>query len=299
MRSNYARTKLSVPSFLEMGYLPTGTAITPAVESQLHDILGGENRLADTMRRNGYQTVYTESGWSGTKCSESNDVCEPNVWPDETFYDIAHRSLLRDLPGFETGISFARGAHHVLNSVQGVVDRHTMDDRPDFIYVHLLAPHPPFFHDSSCALEPEAALAGFALGEPGMAPEHLEERMSAYLSQIECVNSKMSAVMESITRAGAVGLIFGDHGPDLSHQLFTHVDAWSDEAKAERFGVFFAAYHPGCDYQSVATLVNVGRKMLSCLSGTEIPLLGDRYFELDKRKDRPTVLELSSPGSFE
>jgi hypothetical protein len=299
MRSNYARTKLSVPSFLEMGYLPEGTPITPAVESQLHQILGGENRLADAVRRNGYQTVYVESGWSGTKCSASNDVCVSNVWPDETFYDIVRRSLLRDLPGFETGISFARGAHHVLGSVRGVVDQYTSNDRPDLIYIHLLAPHPPFFHNSSCELDPEAALAGFALGEPGMAPEHLEMRKSAYVSQVQCVNSKLGDAMASIAQAGAVGLILGDHGPDLSLQLFSHADDWSEEAKAERFGVFFASYHPGCDYQSVSTLVNVGRKMLSCLSGSEIPLLVDRHFDLDKRKDRPSVVELSSPGSFE
>jgi hypothetical protein len=148
-------------------------------------------------------------------------------------------------------------------------------------------------------LDPEAALAGFALGEPGMAPEHLQMRKSAYVSQVQCVNSKLGAAMASIAQNDAIGLILGDHGPDLSEQLYRNVDEWSDLARAERFGVFFAAHHPGCDYQSVSTLVNVGRKLLSCLSGSDVPLLGDRYFELDKRKDRPSVVELGSPGSFE
>jgi hypothetical protein len=255
--------------------------------------------MTEMMRANGYRTVYLESGWSGTQCSPEVDVCVGSVWPDETLYDITYRSLIRDLPGFETGISFAKGAKHAMSAMESTLATHLGDDTSDFIYVHLLAPHPPLFLDSSCDLNPNPNLAGFAIGEPGMGQEERDLRRHAYAAQVQCVNSALSTAIERIAETGDIGLILGDHGPDLGGQLFTNADEWSDADRAERYGIFFAAFHPGCDYGPVATLVNTGRRLLSCLSGTDVPEVPNRFFDLDKHQTRPTVLELESAGSFE
>jgi hypothetical protein len=297
VHSNYGRTKLSIPSLLEMGYVPTGTPVTNTFEAQLLKVLGGENRIAEAMRENGYRTVYVESGWFGTQCSEAVDVCISTIWPDETLYDVVHRSILRDLAGFETGMSFARGAQHSLRTLRTTLEAHLADGQPDFVYVHLLVPHPPLFLDQECRLRPDSSLSGFAIGQPGLSDASLEARRRAYVEQIECVNEHLVEAAGMIEAAGAVGLFLGDHGSDLGEQLYTHSDQWTGSERAERFGVMFAAHHSGCDYSAVSTLVNVGRQLIGCLTGTEVAMLPDRYFDLDKHGDgTPVVIELDPPG---
>jgi hypothetical protein len=295
MTSNYARTMLSIPSLLQLGYLPLGAATSGDFEAQLLSILGGENRLADTMRANGYRTVYVESGWTGTDCSELNDVCIPAPWPDETAYDIAYRSILRDAPGFETGMSFARGAKHVLGNLSDTLSTYLTDDRPDFIYVHILVPHPPLFLDENCELRANVANSGFAVGATWMSEAQLANNRDAYIDQVKCANKHLLEAAVIIDDVGAVGLFFGDHGPDQGAQLTTHSDTWDAEQKAERYNVLFAAHHEGCEYESVTSLVNVGRRLVACLSGSEVPSLADRYFDLDKHLEPPQVIELDPP----
>jgi hypothetical protein len=292
MRSNYARTKLSVPSFLQMGYIPDQTPIAPSFEAHLLRILGGENRLAEIMGDNGYRTVYLESGWLGTDCSDNVDICVGNAWPDETAYDIAHRSIFRDAPGFETGRSFGRGAVRTFGELEVALDTYLRDDQPDFIYSHLLAPHPPLFLNSDCEMNPSKAMSGFAIAEPKMSPAEVARRRLAYVDQVECVNQVILKAFESVAESADVLLVFGDHGPDSGAQLFVDATAWTDAQKNERFGVLFAGLHEGCDYSEIGTLVNAGRQMLSCLSDADLTELPDRYFDLDKMRDVPAVVEV-------
>jgi hypothetical protein len=72
--------------------------------------------------------------------------------------------------------------------------------------------------------------------------------------------------------------MFGDHGPDSSAQLFIDGDEWTDEQLRERFGVMFAAYGPGCDFADIGSLVNVSRRIISCLGDEEVPDLPRKAF---------------------
>ena len=46
----------------------------------------------------------------------------------------------------------------------------------------------------------------------------------------------------------SVIVMFGDHGPDSTAQLFIDGQSWTDDQLRERFGVMFAGYGPGCDF---------------------------------------------------
>ena len=296
MTSNYARTKFSVASFLELGYIPEGTEMTRGFEADLIQVMGGENRLTQAMEANGYRTVYLESGWNGTRCSASIEVCVPGPWPDETYYDIVYRSVFRDLPGLETGIAFSRGADHSLKGMDDRLAGYLSDDVSDFVFVHILAPHPPFFLSADCDMQPESDLSGFAVVTPGMGSDQADARRQAYIAQVECVNRYLTGAARRIAEAGAVGMFVGDHGSDQALQLFNHADAWTDEQRRERLGVFFAVHHTNCDYRIVSSLVNATRKLLSCLSGAQLAPLPDRYFDLDRHVRTPEIVEIESPN---
>jgi hypothetical protein len=93
--------------------------------------------------------------------------------------------------------------------------------------------------------------------------------------------------------------MLSDHGPDHGLQMFQPSREWSDEQTEERLGIMFASYHPGCDYESLSSLVNVGRRLLSCLSHTSVPILPDQYFDIDRLDGQSTIATLEPPGSVE
>jgi hypothetical protein len=294
MSSNYGRTALSIPSFLQGGYLLEGAVVGRATRRAMHDLLSGDNDLARLMESNGYETVYVESGWLGTRCKSSSDICVRGPWPDESLYDIVHRSALRGTPGFEAGMSFARGSLHAMEWMDGQLAPLLANGRPEYVYVHVLAPHPPLFLDSGCELDASPELAGFAVGTPELSINELANRRAAYVEQVQCVNRHLQRAAASVASAGAVGLFFGDHGPDQGGQMYEDGTEWNADQRRERFGILFAVHHPGCDYSDLRTLVNTSRRLISCLSGADIPVLPDRYFELSRSGIEPRVIELEA-----
>ncbi|MDX1429276.1 MAG: hypothetical protein R3282_03265, partial [Rhodothermales bacterium] len=97
--ANYGRTRLSVASVVQLGHpLEPGT-FNAADFDHLLSVIGGDNVLSRWLQRNDYTFTYVESGWFGTRCATSVDICIEGPWPDESFYDVSNRSLLKDLPG--------------------------------------------------------------------------------------------------------------------------------------------------------------------------------------------------------
>jgi len=297
MTSNYGRTALSIPSFLQLDYVLEDSVVGPSARRRMLAVLSGENNLVDIMRSNGYHTVYVESGWLGTKCAASNDVCVHGPWPDEAVYDIVHRSAFRGLPGFEAGMSFARGSIHSMTWLDDELDSYLGNEQPDFIYVHVLAPHPPMFLDSACRLEADEGVAGFAVGMPGLSESELGIRRDAYVEQVICVNEHLGRAAREAAASGAIALILADHGPDLGRQMYSDGDAWNAAQRRERFGILLAVHHDGCDYGDLVSLVNVSRRMVACLSNAEFPSLPDRFFDLSRSEGESVVVELADAGS--
>jgi hypothetical protein len=297
MTSNYARTALSLPSFFQLGYVLENSVVGRSARRTMLDVLSGANNLVDVMRGNGYRTVYVESGWLGSRCAVSTDVCIRSPWPDETLYDIVHRSAFRGLSGFEAGMPFARGSVHALNWLDDDLGRYLGNQHPEFIYVHLLVPHPPMFLDSFCNLEANERVAGFAVGTPGLSESELRSRRNAYIEQVNCVNRHLRRAAQTTAGAGAIGLILGDHGPDQGGQMYSDGDEWNALQRRERFGILLAVLHEGCDYGDLVSLVNVSRRMIACLSDTGIPSLPDRYFDLSRSAGESVVIELPDAGS--
>ncbi len=294
--ANYGRTQLSVSTVLQMDYVAGEQVLTQDDIHSLLRVMGGDNRLASTLRAQGYRTVHVESGWLGSRCGPRVDVCVESPWPDETFYDAVYRSILVGLPGLELGRPFTLGALNAMTWLEKDLPRLLADDQPDFIFAHVLMPHPPLFLDGDCTPDWRGGAQGFAMGRAAHTEADTARVRSLYLQQVECANSLITRVTGALGEDDAI-VIMGDHGPDSQGQLYVQSDAWTDEQRVERFGAFLAARVPGCEMADVTTLVNVSRRMMSCLTGEEMPDRPTRVHDLHKTPGETRVIELPSTGT--
>jgi hypothetical protein len=292
--ANYGRTQLSVSTVLQMDYVAEDQVLTKDDIHSLLQVMGGDNRLAGVLRDHGYRTVHVESGWLGSSCGPRVDVCVKSPWPDETFYDSVYRSILVGLPGLELGRPFTLGALNAMTWLEKELPTLLADDQPDFVFAHVLMPHPPLFLDSQCTPDWRGGAPGFAMGRAAHTEADTARVRSLYLEQIECANALITRVTQALGDDDAI-VIMGDHGPDSLGQLYAQSDSWTDEQRAERFGTFLAARVPGCDMADVAALVNVSRRMMSCLTGDDMPDRPTRVYDLRKTPGETRVVEMPPP----
>ncbi|HET9202644.1 MAG TPA: hypothetical protein VFP67_05790 [Acidimicrobiia bacterium] len=294
--ANYARTQLAIPSFLQLDYVAGEGEVSDQDVDGLLEVLGGSNRLASVLKGQGYRQIHVESGWLGTRCGPTVDVCIGAPWPDETFFDIVYRSILTDIPGFEIGRTFTDGALHVADWLHRDLSRYLEDDQPDLIFAHVLMPHPPLFLKGDCSADWDGGVSGFAIGRRGADSLETDAARSDYIDQVECANHMMIETADMLGDDDAV-LFMGDHGPDLLGQLFTPSSGWTEDQLRERFGTFFAARVPGCDMTNLGSVVNAGRRMMSCLSGEPFPDLPTRTYDLNRSPTLQIINELTVPTS--
>lgn len=292
--ANYARTHLSIPSVLQLGYVTEVGAISEADLDALQQVANGESRLVRALKSQGYRHVYVESGWLGSQCGPSVDVCIEAPWPDETLFDVVYRSILRGMPGFELGRSNTEGALRSATWLREELPAHLSDDTPDFVFAHILLPHPPLFVDEHCSPDWRRGLPGFAIGRPDFDKEQTQAALSGYVEQVKCTNQIMLEIA-SLLGPDDAAVMMGDHGPDSLGQLFLPGTEWSDAQRRERYGTFFAARIPGCAMSGIESLVNVGRRILDCLVSTDLPDLPTRVYDMHKAPGRNTVHELELP----
>ena len=282
--ANYPFTVLSVPNTLSLDYVAGEQSLSWSDFGVLFDMLSGSNSVSGWLRRSGYQQTYVESGWLGTSCTSDVDHCVTAPWPDESLYDNAARSLLRGAAGLEEGRSFSRGTLHSIKWLDSTMESLLANHTPDYLYVHLLAPHAPLFLDADCELNATAQTAGFTLGVAS-SDENEELRKAAFEQQLLCVNAALLRASAKVAQYDGVMLLFGDHGTDLGGQLYVDGRDWDVRQRWERFRPLVAGYGSTCDFGDIGSLVNLGRRLVSCLSRSEFPDLPDRSYTATKKWD--------------
>lgn len=294
--ANYARTQLAIPAFLQMDYVAGETEISDADVSELLRVLAGDNRLAAALRDQGYRQVHVESGWLGSRCGPTVDICVGARWPDETLFDVVYRSLLTDIPGFEIGRSFTDGATRAADWLADDLRPYLEDSQPDFIFAHVLLPHPPLFLDKECSADWDGGVSGFAIGQRRADDQQIQQARREYVEQVQCANRVMIQTAD-VLGEDDVALFVGDHGPDLQGQLFMPSSEWTDDQLRERFGTFMAAKVPGCEMGGIESVVNIGRRMMSCLTGDSFPDLPTRTYDLARSPSTQMITEIEMPTS--
>ena len=188
-----------------------------------------------------------------------------------------------------------RGAIRVMNWLETDLAPLMRDDIPDLVYAHVLVPHPPLFLDENYGIRAQEGIKGFTIAQPNMTPADLEEARKSYGRQVACVNHVLADLAELAQETDSMVVMFGDHGPDSLGQLYVRGAEWNADQRFERFGAMLAVRAPGCDIAGVQSLVNVGRRLVSCLSDGSFPDLPTATYDSELTEQGERIVAVPTP----
>ena len=261
--SSYWSTQLSVASLLQMSYPLTGPFEGDATSRDLYQLIGGTNSLLTTFTDAGYDTYYVESGWSGSSCPEVIDVCVPAPLLDEGMFFALWDTVVGPQIVSSTGYAFTEGTRKTMEWLLGNGQSISSDERPSFVFAHLVSPHPPFFLTETCDVDTSPRRKGVGFYLAGV-PD--EEREQYFRGQVSCVDSFMIDLAERVGR-DAVIVFVGDHGTDRRSQLSLQAADWGEPEIVERMNVMMAVRSGlECKIGDSVMVPNLMLRVLSCFS---------------------------------
>ncbi len=288
--ANYQQTSLSLSSSLNLGYVHELLDI-PDTDNADRRVLAGlvaKNRVVRGLKDIGYELVTYPSGYPLTRMDDPARKHRPLINPTFLEYYVIEDGILPLLqPLIGRGpadFSFALRRNR-LEYVFDNLDQARAgipDDRPVFVFAHIMAPHPPFvFSSTGDALRSRKTFA-FAdgnhwydiHGRDGPSYQNL------YVDQLTYVMKRLGEAVDAILASSPrppVIIIQGDHGPGSK----LHLERIMYTDHEERFGIFNAWYTPrGMDVapEQKSTAINTFPTLFNTLFHAGLPLREDRYF---------------------
>lgn len=289
----YPTTTGSVPSLLEMGYvLDDDATMNTATVRDLYHSIGGSNNLNSILSANGYTTTMIEAGWSGSGCV-AVDRCVESPFLDEAVVKALERSVLVEWVAENYGYAFTNGAQSAMSWVLQNARELDENNTADFIFAHVMAPHPPFFLSEECEIEFDYRRSGVQFSRP---TDSFDDRVGFYEAQARCVNSFMLELARTLG-PDTVVIFVGDHGTDSRNQLLLDAAQWELEDIQERMNTFLAVRAaPGCDIPDGLVIPEVPLRLVNCLADQPSASMSSRIFiESVGRGGQPaSVVELDS-----
>lgn len=281
--SNYSITHFSLASLLQMSQVADEhTVVSNSDLTSLAAAISGENQVVATFKGAGYSYVHFETSSWVNDCGNKVDLCFRAPLIDETAFALLEETPVGPflLPSTHSPVT----ATNVLRIEQ--IDDWSLTSRdfpsgPNFVFIHLLVPHPPLFFDSDCQIEFDEALSRDTIWDPGHAldVEELAKLRRAYVEQIKCTNRTILSMIDQLP-SDSVVIITADHGSDSLGQL-DDPPSWTGDQLRERFGIFAAIRLPTqCRNQSDRStgIVNTFRRTFSCLTGSTIEHVPEQHF---------------------
>jgi hypothetical protein len=287
--SPYSMTHLTLSSFLELDYVAKTRPSTTTEDGRtLAQVMSGDNFLVALLAENGYRITMVEPGWHMSTCGDPIDVCVPAPFVDEGVGVVLSQSLLWSLIEPSVGSAFTQGSRQAMTWATENINSLVSNGEPDFVFVHVLAPHPPLFLDAACqVVDARRRLLGSEVGLAGVDAETARVRVEGYVSQVVCVNDFLRDLATAVDGSDSLVLIAGDHGSDSMSQLVTPPEQWSEAQVLERMSVFTSVKATaGCEQVSSLVTVPLFRSLVSCAGG-----LG-----LDQIRDKSFVVTLATDG---
>lgn len=225
----------------------------------------------------GWRYVHIESDWTGTRCGPTVAHCVDRSLVNDFVWEFVQGSY------FGRFVERAFPNPHVAQGLKTLdaLTRHasTADSGQDFVFSHILLPHPPLQLRADCEVSIDERLLGRHYELIETTAETAVLRRNGYNEQRACLNSRLMSVLAGLPAETRI-VITSDHGPDLRGQLDKAPVNWSGLDIEERFPIFHALRLPaGCTLAKEHDLVNLVRSETACLTGASLPPLSP-YFEI-------------------
>ena len=284
--TNYIRTLLSLSSSLNMEYLDFLSGKDYVNQAALRELIL-KSRLEKTLRSSGYKIITFTSVTFFTQLNNADIILSPYSKSVNEFesmliahsaFDILVQAFDLDIPGPK--YQYQRTV--ILYDFKELPEVSTFES-PKFVFIHVLAPHPPFVFDAEGNyIEPIRPYGIFDANDYQGSPE---EYKNGYIQQLQFVNRKVKDVIEKIlvnSTKPPVIIIQGDHGPGI----YTNFDRLDETCVAERYSILNAYYlPPGAvnpdafkELNSETSPVNSFRIVLNAYFGTNMEILPNQYY---------------------
>lgn len=280
--SNYIQTSLSLSSSMNLNYLESleETNIQSGDRDPLGELIQ-HSEIRRFLEEHGYQTVSFATGYSLTTFNDA-DIFIPY-----------HVNLVNDLESLILNTSATRALGDkmqnlflpllcetqrggILNIFENLEKVSSMPG-PKFVFVHIMAPHPPFVFDA----DGNPAKYGDCNGLDGtlFAGSRAEYKVG-YAQQMAYINILLQETIDNIlvnSKTPPVIIVQGDHGPGML------LDWESSEHTClrERTSILNAYYIPDTEYDNfyeTITPVNSFRVVLNEVFGLDLDYLEDKIF---------------------
>jgi hypothetical protein len=294
-RSNYAQTRLSLVSSLNMNYLD-------AVGKGIKNENGLSEPFSDSLVRTeliklGYKTVVFGSGFGLTEINDSEYYFSPQqpalflmqIQPFEVM--LIKSSAARLLTDVRMG-----GLTSLMNTVMFPYNDHATVQTfildklkdipalpgPKFVFVHLMMPHPPFVFAPDGTLIKDDLYYREAMGLPSTE----ELFVKGYANQVAYLDTRLPDIIKTIisqSKKPPIIILQGDHGIRFQNRMMILNAYYLPDSGSKEL------------YPNISP-VNTFRVIFDTYFGAKLPLLEDKsyYSEYPDRFDLSLVPENTS-----
>jgi hypothetical protein len=295
-QSNYQRTVWSLASTLNMSYLDVLDEHLVATSKDPYAFMPyvKDNVVRQILEDIGYSIVAVETGFAVTEWTDA-DIYKP-------FSSAGAQLLFAGLNSFETiflrttaGFPLLDSANHLPNNWRiSFIDSAYINHRgrivfafdelksisamvkgPKFVFVHILAPHPPFVFGPNGEYVERTTPFTLDNDEEYYAWDKFSE---GYVDQLKYINQRLKDVILEITassKSEPIIILQGDHGvPRLTENL-------------ENTAILNALKIPNAEeyFYPTVTPVNTFRIVFSTIFQIDLPLLQDSSMLSKSRND--------------
>ena len=280
---NYPQTVLSLSSLLNMQYLDDFTQDfqDTSIRGPINNFVqqSGVRRM---LQNAGYEFVAFPSASLSTQMRDADvflDMTAGNLNEFEglvlssTIANLAIEALHLNVP--VPGYNLHR--QYILFSLDKL-ETIAKEASPKFVFVHIMAPHPPFVLDEAGkSVQPARP---FNSGDASAFMGTDEEYREGYISEIQFLNKRIIDAVDAIlsqSHQQPIIVIQGDHGPGNYFNLME----FDDTCLKERYSILNAYYFPDKNYELLyptITPVNSFRIIFNQYFGEDLELLDDKNY---------------------
>ncbi len=288
-RSNYLQTALTLGGIFALNYPFTDDPRSRSNEGAGYPDVFARTTPPALIRRisaAGYVGWYSPSFWTGCVQRHLKCIVQPGVFEP----DNLTRSFLEPTPFGRPLIQIAAHYYDGLGTLRSRLPLVLATEKPAFVFVHNMAPHPPFLLDSKC--RPRT-------GSFETRSAWKDAERGYYADAVKCVNLDVERLLDVILRLNPEALIVlqGDHGSAFNTRWDAPMASWSSDEIAERSSYLNLIRAPAdCRRWLDRPLgqINTARFVLGCLEGKAPVYVSERtYLSTYSMREERGVLRLA------